>query len=171
MSILPYVLRDFWEDPWSGLSRPSRLFDQGFGNVLTDDDLALSMFNRFGPSSGVRRPPQSSGMSEVVNNENEFRIGLDVRHFKPEELKVTTKDNRIVINAKHEERPDEHGYIMREFTRQYVLPKDVDPNTVTSGLSRDGVLTIKAPKKALKAPEERAIPITHEPSDQKEPEK
>nr|KAG5708946.1 hypothetical protein BaRGS_009355 [Batillaria attramentaria] len=150
MSILPFVLRDYWEDPWAGVVRPSRLFDQGFGNVLTDDDLALSMLNRFGPGA-VRRPPQSTGMSEVVNNENEFRVGLDVRHFKPEELKVTTKDNRVIINAKHEERPDEHGYIMREFTR----------------LSRDGVLTIKAPKKALAAPEERAIPITHEPSGQK----
>ncbi|KAK7500120.1 hypothetical protein BaRGS_00008667 [Batillaria attramentaria] len=164
MSILPYVLRDFWEDPWSGLTRPSRLFDQGFGNVLTDDELAV--LNRFGPGA-VRRPPQESGMSEVVNNENEFRIGLDVRQFKPEELKVTTKDNRVIINAKHEERPDEHGYIMREFTRQYVLPKDVDPNTVTSGLSPDGVLTVKAPKKALEAPQERSIPITHEPGDQK----
>nr|KAG5708948.1 hypothetical protein BaRGS_009357 [Batillaria attramentaria] len=124
------------------------------------------MLNRFGPGI-LKCPPQSSGMSEVVNNENEFRIGLDVRHFKPEELKVTTKDNRVIINAKHEERPDEHGYIKREFTRQYVLPKDVDPSTVSSGLSSDGVLTIKAPKKALEAPQERSIPITHEPAEQK----
>nr|KAG5708945.1 hypothetical protein BaRGS_009354 [Batillaria attramentaria] len=103
----------------------------------------------------------------VVNNENEFRVGLDVRHFKPEELKVTTKENRVIVNGKHEERPDEHGYIMREFTRQYVLPKDVDPTTITSGLTRDGVLTIKAPKKALEAPSERPIPITHEPANEK----
>jgi hypothetical protein len=50
-------------------------------------------------------------------------VSLDVRHFLPEELKITAKDNRVVINARHEERPDEHGFIMREFTRQYVLPK------------------------------------------------
>nr|KAG5703315.1 hypothetical protein BaRGS_025557 [Batillaria attramentaria] len=100
----------------------------------------------------------------VVNSDSEFRISLDVQHFKPEEINIKTKDNRIIINAKHEELPDEHGFIMREFTRQYVLPKDVDPNTVTSALSRDGVLTVKAPKKALEAPKERPIPITHEPS-------
>jgi HSP20 family molecular chaperone IbpA len=59
----------------------------------------------------------------VINNDKEFRIHMDVQHFKPEEIKITSKDNRVVINARHEERPDEHGFIMREFTRQYVLPK------------------------------------------------
>lgn len=59
----------------------------------------------------------------MINNEKEFRVGLDVKHFRPEELKVTTKDNRIIVHARHEERPDEHGYIMRDFSRQYVLPK------------------------------------------------
>nr|KAG5703318.1 hypothetical protein BaRGS_025560 [Batillaria attramentaria] len=100
---------------------------------------------------------------DVVNTDKEFRVGLDVRHFKPEELKLTTRDNRVVISGRHEERPDEHGFIMRGFQRQYVLPKDVDPNAVTSALNRDGMLFITAPKKALEPPKERAIPITHEP--------
>ena len=42
----------------------------------------------------------------------------------------------------------------------------MDPATVTSSLSSDGVLTLKAPKKALEAPKERTIPITHETGDQ-----
>lgn len=58
-----------------------------------------------------------------MNNEKEFRVGLDVRQFKPEEINIKTRDNRVVVHGKHEERPDEHGFIMREFTRQYVLPK------------------------------------------------
>lgn len=60
---------------------------------------------------------------QVVNDDKEFRVGLDVKQFKPEEINIKTKDNRLIIHAKHEERPDEHGFIMREFTRQYVLPK------------------------------------------------
>jgi HSP20 family molecular chaperone IbpA len=60
---------------------------------------------------------------QVVNTDKEFTINMDVRHFKPEELKITAKDNRIIVEAKHEEQQDEHGYIAREFRRQYVLPK------------------------------------------------
>ena len=43
--------------------------------------------------------------------------------YSPEEITVKTKNNRIVVHAKHEERPDEFGYIERELKRQYVLPK------------------------------------------------
>ena len=60
---------------------------------------------------------------QVVNTDTEFRVNVDVQHFKPEEINIKTKDNRLIIHARHEERPDEHGFIMREFTRQYVLPK------------------------------------------------
>ena len=60
---------------------------------------------------------------QVVNTDTEFRVNVDVQHFKPDEINIKTKDNRLIINARHEERADEHGFIMREFTRQYVLPK------------------------------------------------
>ena len=40
--------------------------------------------------------------------------------------------------------------------------QDVDPAAVTSSLSNDGVLCLKAPKMALESPKERTIPITHE---------
>jgi len=84
-----------------------------------------------------------------------------VSHFKPEELNVKTVDNCLVVEAKHEERPDEHGYVYRHFTRRYVLPPGVKAEEVTSKLSADGVLTITAPR-ALPEPapsNERIIPI------------
>ncbi|KAK7111133.1 alpha-crystallin B chain-like [Littorina saxatilis] len=160
MALTPF-LRGFWEHPWEGQNGPSRLYDQHFGNIVADD-----LFRHpFAMRQYDQRLPQQTGKSEVVNTDSEFRVNVDVQQFKPEEINVKTKDNRLVVNARHEERPDEHGFIMREFTRQYVLPKDVDPNQVTSSLSKEGVLTLKAPKKALEAPDERKIPITHEKGD------
>ena len=41
---------------------------------------------------------------QVSNTNEEFKINLDVAHFKPEEIKVKTLDNKIVIHAKHEEK-------------------------------------------------------------------
>ena len=152
-----------WDDPWYDLISPSRIFDQHFGLGLTEEDfepprLWRGMYVR----PRVQQPPRHTGMSEVSNNDKEFKMMVDVSHFTPEEIHVKTIDKSVVITAEHEERPDEHGFIQRQFTRKYLLPKDVDPNTITSSLSAAGVLTVKAPKMAIEGPKERAIPIQHE---------
>lgn len=52
-----------------------------------------------------------------------------------------------MVEGKHEERQDKHGYISRQFTRRYKLPPNVNLEAVKSSLSSDGVLSIAAPKK------------------------
>jgi crystallin alpha B len=78
-----------------------------------------------------------------------LQVNLDVQQFKPEELKVRVVDDYLVVEAKHEERSDEHGFISRQFTRRYKLPEDVDPLALVSKLSSDGVLSLEAPKKVV----------------------
>ncbi|MCH1922748.1 small heat shock protein, partial [Shewanella sp. A3A] len=84
------------------------------------------------------------GISTISSDKTEFKINLDVQQFKPEELKVKVVDDHLVIEGKHEERTDEHGFISRQFTRRYKIPKDVDQEAIESNLSSDGVLTLKA---------------------------
>ena len=85
-----------------------------------------------------------------------------MQQFKPDEITVKTVNNNVVVEGKHEERQDEHGFITRQFQRRYKLPDDTDADTVVSQLSSDGVLTIYAPKKALPPLSgERIVPITH----------
>lgn len=55
--------------------------------------------------------------------------------------------NAVVVEGKHEERADDHGYISRHFVRRYVLPEQYNLEQINSSLSSDGVLTISAPKK------------------------
>uniref|UniRef100_A0A8B9F3P2 Alpha-crystallin B chain n=1 Tax=Amazona collaria TaxID=241587 RepID=A0A8B9F3P2_9PSIT len=98
---------------------------------------------------------------EMRLEKDKFSVNLDVKHFSPEELKVKVQGDMIEIHGKHEERQDEHGFIAREFSRKYRIPDDVDPLTITSSLSLDGVLTVSAPRKPSDAPE-RTIPITRE---------
>lgn len=64
-----------------------------------------------------------------------------------------------VFQAKHtEESPGRKVY--REFTRQYVLPEKIDPLTLNSTLTADGVLSIEGPAPAaVEAPKERILPI------------
>lgn len=95
-----------------------------------------------------------------ISNNEKFQISIDVQHFGPEEISVKVINNFIVVEAKHEERQDEHGFISRRFLRRYPLPKGCLPDTVKSSLSCDGVLTVVAPK-ILPMPStgERIVPI------------
>ena len=89
-----------------------------------------------------------------------FQVCMDVGQFKPSELSVKVVDNSIVVEGKHEEREDEHGFISRQFTRRYVLPQGYDPNKVASTLSSDGVLTVSIPKPQIEdKSNERVIQI------------
>lgn len=74
-----------------------------------------------------------------------FQVCLDVQHFQPNEISVKTENNSVVVHAKHEEKKDNHGYISREFTRRYDLPDGFKVEDITSSLSSDGILSIKAP--------------------------
>ncbi|CAL1297285.1 unnamed protein product [Larinioides sclopetarius] len=108
-----------------------------------------------------RQTSVTSKSADSKKDANQFKVMLNVKHFRPEEIEVKTVDNCIVIHGKHEEHADEHGFVSREFTRRYQLPDDVEPQMVKSSLSQDGVLTISAPRKAIEPPKnERVVPIT-----------
>uniref|UniRef100_A0A674IR56 Alpha-crystallin B chain n=2 Tax=Emydidae TaxID=8476 RepID=A0A674IR56_9SAUR len=92
---------------------------------------------------------------------DKFSVNVDVKHFSPEDLKVKVLGDVIEVHGKHEERQDEHGSVAREFNRKYRIPADVDPLSITSSLSSDGVLTVNGPRKQTDVPE-RTIPITRE---------
>lgn len=70
-----------------------------------------------------------------------------MQQFKPEEVTVKVVDNFIVVEGKHEERGDEHGFVSRHFVRKYRLPQNCDESAISSTLSSDGVLQLVAPKK------------------------
>ncbi|XP_071027331.1 heat shock protein beta-1-like [Oncorhynchus clarkii lewisi] len=102
----------------------------------------------------------STGMSEIKQTQEAWKVTLDVNHFSPEELVVKTKDGVVEITGKHEERKDEHGFVSRCFTRKYTLPPMADAEKVTSTLSPEGVLTVETPlnRQAIKAAE-ISIPV------------
>uniref|UniRef100_A0A182NJW2 SHSP domain-containing protein n=1 Tax=Anopheles dirus TaxID=7168 RepID=A0A182NJW2_9DIPT len=180
MASVPMYFRDWWDDDlFESPRRTSRLFDQQFGTGIFSEDLQKmassfhsSNFQRSARLGSFRRPwselgaPKfSHGLIGTSNStcSDRLQISLDVQQFTPHEITVKTVNNSVVVEGKHEERQDEHGYISRHFVRRYVLPDDHDPKDVISSLSSDGVLTIVAPKKALPPAQEvvyeRTVPI------------
>lgn len=97
---------------------------------------------------------------ENQQNDDKFEVKMDVQQFAPEELDVKMVDNCLVVEGKHEEKKDDHGFVSRHFVRRYQLPDDVKMETVTCNLSSDGVLCISAPRMIEdKMANERSVPI------------
>ncbi|KAM9331656.1 heat shock protein beta-1 [Pholidichthys leucotaenia] len=177
-------------DPFSNWNQSSRIFDQAFGMPTLFPDpgtfptthwpgymrpsvLAPEMMLPHSPmayhspamaqQARALARQMSSGVSEIKQTQENWKVSLDVNHFSPEELVVKTKDGVVEISGKHEERKDEHGFISRSFTRKYTLPPTADVEKVMSALSPEGVLTVEAPllKPAIEF-SEKTIPVNVE---------
>ncbi|KAJ2947991.1 hypothetical protein O0L34_g9783 [Tuta absoluta] len=99
---------------------------------------------------------------KVRSDDEKFQVNVDVQHFSPEEINVKVVDGHIMVEGKHEEKRDQHGYVSRQFVRKYALPQGCLPDAVESKLSSDGVLTVTAPKVLpLPSTGEKIIPIQH----------
>ncbi|KAH9384569.1 hypothetical protein HPB48_026577 [Haemaphysalis longicornis] len=147
-----------------------RFFDDDFGSSFLDGELFDPPFfhQRFylEPSHGGRSDSsravaqQQQQGSSVACTPDKFAINVDTRNFTPEEISVKTEDNCVVIHGKHEEKSDDRGcYVKREFTRRYVLPEDVDPESVKCHLKPNGLLALEAPRKNGPKKEAKPIPI------------
>lgn len=169
MALIPLLL-DYLDEP-----RPSRLLDQHFGYGLGPDDLLApltfprdvrALMRTPSGTAGYYRPwrsnvAQQDAGSTVAIDKNKFQVNLDVQQFRPDEITVkVTGDNTVTVEGKHEEKPDEHGYISRHFVRRYILPKGHNIDKIESKLSSDGVLSITAPRVDQEDAEHRHVPIT-----------
>uniref|UniRef100_A0A8C5DKQ8 Heat shock protein beta-1-like n=1 Tax=Gouania willdenowi TaxID=441366 RepID=A0A8C5DKQ8_GOUWI len=88
-----------------------------------------------------------------------WKVSMDVALFSPAEISVSIRDGFLEVKGKHEERPDQHGFTARCFTRKYRLPGDADVTKVNSTLSADGVLTVEVPFAEASAPPAVIIPV------------
>lgn len=103
-----------------------------------------------------------SEIAEVKYDSKKMEVKLDVSVYAPEELNITVAEDRLVIKGKHEQKADNHGYVAREFTREFVIPENIDADTITSTLSDEGMLIIQGPVKGAEESKERVINIERE---------
>jgi len=129
-------------------------------------DNSTSFFNdstMFDDRSLFAANSEQNGISRVQYDDDTYKILVNVENYKPEELVIKTVDNTVIVEAKHEEKTsDGHSYATQSFNQSFTLPTGIRPESVTSGLSKEGVLTISAPlPKAANLSSERVLPIKH----------
>lgn len=74
-----------------------------------------------------------------------FWVTLDIKHYKPEEVTLKVDGHELVVSGKHYNEIS-NGYDSTEFQRKYAIPNTIDMNTLTSNITPNGVLCIKATK-------------------------
>lgn len=142
----------------SGLSNSDFFDSSDFGHFGSSYPKNQRNFDYAAPSVGRNQnntKPTESSIEKIANDTERtdscigkrgFQVNMDVQHYKPEAISVKAINNSVVIiDGKHEERQDQHGFIKRQFTRRYQLPKGLHSDDVVSSLSSDGILTVKAP--------------------------
>jgi len=167
------------KDFWGKVDKDFTNFDEQVRRSHQDMDQSMSVFRpqlpRWAVASGspdLFNTTAFSGRNDEVmkvkQDDNKFEVTLDVSDYKPEELKVTTVNNVLSIEGKHEAKTEDSkdtgdgrafgsSAVMKQFSRKWTLPTDADPSDVVSNLSSDGVLMVTAPRKnaALK----QSVPI------------
>jgi len=100
-------------------------------------------------------------------NDGEFEAKLDFRGFKPEEIKLHLRGNMLTVTGIQE---SERHQSRNTYSRCIVLPDDVDPRSVTSRLTKEGGLTIKASRDPamLSCKSSDDITITRETNEENE---
>lgn len=145
----------FFKDSWEE-------WDQAMKNVVDRWDnqptTTTTTTTTHGPASTetkstyrqIRSSNVTSDDSQAVSTTEEddkYKIMIDVKDVKPEDINLKTVDDTVVVEGKIEKK-EGNAVSTQMFTRRFMLPSNVELNSISSALSRDGVLTISAPKKA-----------------------
>ena len=69
-----------------------------------------------------------------------------------QELSIKTEGEVLIVLAKHETKAEGgQSYVSKQFEQRFSLPSGVKPEKISSSLSKDGVLTVTAPRENLAA--------------------
>jgi len=155
------------KDFWGKVDKDFVNFDEQVKRTHADMDQSMAVFRpqlpRWAVGSGdafntTAFSGRNDEVMKVKQDDGKFEVTLDVSDYKPEELKVTTVNNVLSIEGKHEAKTEDSkdtgdarafgsSAVMKQFSRKWTLPSDSDPADVVSNLSSDGVLMVTAPRK------------------------
>ncbi|XP_038055221.1 uncharacterized protein LOC119727425 [Patiria miniata] len=108
--------------------------------------------------TGVKTEPVKADSPAPSEAGQGFEVALDLSGFAPEEISVRIIGNDILrVEARHKAEQADGSRVLRSYTREFLLPADVDLDALKSNLDAQGMLNLKAPDRDL--PPERAVHI------------
>ena len=98
---------------------------------------------------------------KAKQDDGKFVVKLDLRGFKAEDIKVQLRGHELAVTGKHKSE-DRGFYFSRDYSHRVLLPDDADLSSVTSRLSKEGLLIIEASRDPALLPKERNVEVSME---------
>ncbi|XP_018649076.1 putative heat shock protein-HSP20/alpha crystallin family [Schistosoma mansoni] len=153
-SIAPYTedwpsTVDNWIDSsWKRWDDDMRRLRRGMFALLVS--LAIQYSERMGsldvPSTGSVNDFLKDAYEVGEDGKVHFKVRFDAQGFAPQDINVTSSENRVTVHAKKETTTDGRK-CSREFCRMVQLPKSIDDSQLKCRMTDDGVLMLEAPVK------------------------
>ncbi|XP_061709223.1 heat shock protein 67B1-like [Cydia pomonella] len=97
---------------------------------------------------------------QITSDPKGFEINMNVRRFKPDELRVKVKNQYIIVEGRHRVTSDNTRFMANHFVQRFNLPPGTKQEEVKAVLKENGILSISAPRHEVPPPPpERIVPI------------
>uniref|UniRef100_A0A8D8WZJ8 Heat shock protein 26 n=1 Tax=Cacopsylla melanoneura TaxID=428564 RepID=A0A8D8WZJ8_9HEMI len=175
MNLLTKVVTPFFQRQMSSSTMFSFLNDYSrpfsnlvnWSNPINESSPSLLRTDTLNGVQGKQNMFSGSGIYEL--GDNGYTVKLNLKKFKPENIFVKTKSNKIIVQSELQNlNPDPKSEFERKsrlFVRIYQVPTDGDMKNTTADLMSDGVLVVQVPKLKLEpeAVEEHCVPVNYLP--------
>ncbi|KAJ9584188.1 hypothetical protein L9F63_021485 [Diploptera punctata] len=149
-------IRNFW-----GFNRPSE-----FRSLIRDMDRSIErlereLIDKF-PFRGLLPRMTMIPIQGVESRSDTFHMNIDVDGYKPEEIKLSLKNNILTIHAKMDRIADDGSKYHQEYTRELTLPENVDLSELKTYLGNNGILRLEAAYKPTLEEKPKEIPVSRD---------
>ena len=97
-----------------------------------------------------------------VGDGKSFVCNFQLQGFKPEDIKVKTQGQKVIVDAKTEsnhEDEEHESYSCKQYQPSIVLPENVNTDQLTSYFTDKGMLKLPAPSFALPETKPKIVPV------------
>ena len=98
---------------------------------------------------------------KAKQDDGKFQVKLDLRGFKAEDIKVQLRGHELAVTGKNKSE-DQGFYFSRDYIHRVLLPDDAGLGSVTSCLSKNGLLIIEASRDPALMPSDRNMEVSME---------
>ena len=95
------------------------------------------------------------------DDDKNFAVKLNLSGSRPDKIQVQLRVPKLTATGKQRSEENDLQW-SSDFHRRILLSHDVDLSSVTSRLSKEGLLTIEAPRDPALLPSERSLNVTRE---------